>query len=75
VIIGPFVGLLLVIVLSIAGIFDFYWIIRLAVRHGIEDARRRNLSRVRKILAGTRSALATVCWDPSRLSDHRGERE
>jgi hypothetical protein len=26
---------------SIVGLFVLYWIIRLAVRHGIEDARRR----------------------------------
>jgi uncharacterized membrane protein YdjX (TVP38/TMEM64 family) len=56
VIIGPFFGLLLVIVLSIVGIFVFYWIIRLAVRHGIEDARRRNPSRVRE----------DIGWDPQR---------
>lgn len=56
VIIGPFFGLLLVIVLSIVGIFVFYWIIRLAVRHGIEDARRRNPSRVREDMG----------WDPQR---------
>ena len=55
-VIGPFFGLLLVIVMSIAGIFVFYWIVRLAVRHGIEDARRRNLSRVRE----------DTGWDPQR---------
>ena len=32
---------LIIFAVSAAGIFLFYWIIRLAVRHGIEDARRR----------------------------------
>jgi hypothetical protein len=32
---------LIIFAASVAGIFLFYWTIRLAVRHGIEDARRR----------------------------------
>lgn len=34
-------GPILVFASSVAGLFGFYWTIRLAVRHGIEDARRR----------------------------------
>jgi hypothetical protein len=41
---------------SLVGLYVFYWVIRLAVRHGIEDARRR-----REQHAGEERA-----WDPAR---------
>ncbi len=48
--------LILEIVAPIVGFFILYWIIRLAVRHGIEDVQRRNLTRAREDIA----------WDPQR---------
>jgi hypothetical protein len=57
--------LLLLIVAYVAGpvigLMIFYWIIRLGVRHGIEDARRRREIEVRE----------SGYWDPARLgADH-----
>ena len=54
--IGPLFGLMLAIVSPVVGVFVLYWIIRIAVRHGIEDARRRNLSQARE----------DISWDPRR---------
>ena len=45
---------------SIVGLLVLYWIIRLAVRHGIEDARRR---RGQEPPAGY--------WDPARTEARR----
>jgi hypothetical protein len=41
---------------SLVGLYVFYWVIRLAVRHGIEDARRRHEQQAREERA----------WDPAR---------
>ncbi|HJZ00197.1 MAG TPA: hypothetical protein VJ305_05715 [Streptosporangiaceae bacterium] len=41
---------------SLVGLYVFYWVIRLAVRHGIEDARRRREQQAREERA----------WDPAR---------
>jgi hypothetical protein len=41
---------------SVAGLYVFYWVIRLAVRHGIDDARRRREQQAREEKA----------WDPAR---------
>jgi hypothetical protein len=41
---------------SLVGLYVFYWVIRLAVRHGIEDARRRREQQAREESA----------WDPAR---------
>ncbi len=48
--------LLLAAVSSVVALFVFYWIIRLAVCHGIEDARRRR----------ERQAAERAGWDPAR---------
>ena len=40
---------------SLVGLYVFYWVIRLAVRHGIEDARRRR-----------EQAREESAWDPAR---------
>ncbi len=49
-------GLLLAIVSPVVGALLFYWVIRLAVRHGIEDAWRRR----------GRSSETETGWDPAR---------
>jgi uncharacterized membrane protein len=41
---------------SVVALFVLYWIIRLAVRHGIEDARRHR----------KRQAAEEAGWDPAR---------
>jgi hypothetical protein len=41
---------------SVIALFVLYWIIRLAVCHGIEDARRRR----------ERQAAERAGWDPAR---------
>ena len=41
---------------SVAGLYVFYWVIRLAVRHGIDDARRGREQQARDENA----------WDPAR---------
>jgi uncharacterized membrane protein len=46
---------LLAAVSSVVALFVLYWIIRLAVRHGIEDARRRE-----------GQAAEESGWDPAR---------
>jgi hypothetical protein len=51
------VVLFLAIVLSLLGLWAFYWMVRLAVRHGMEDAWRR-----RDEPAGGR---ASGYWDPA----------
>jgi protein-S-isoprenylcysteine O-methyltransferase Ste14 len=52
----PVLVALLAFIGSLVGLYLFYWVIRLAVRHGIEDARRR-----REQQASEESA-----WDPAR---------
>jgi hypothetical protein len=49
------VDLPLVIVSPIIGMLVIYWVIRLAVRHGIEDARHR----------GDGSPRTDASWDPA----------
>ena len=41
---------------SLVGLYVFYWVIRMAVRQGIEDARRRREQQAREESA----------WDPAR---------
>lgn len=50
-------GVLLVAVGALVGLMIFYWTIRLAVRHGIEDARRRR----------GQAPPDSGYWDPARL--------
>ena len=46
---------------SLVSLMILYWIIRLAVRHGIEDARRRR----------TQEPPAPGSWDPARTEARR----
>jgi protein-S-isoprenylcysteine O-methyltransferase Ste14 len=52
----PLFEILLAFVGPIAGLLILYWIIRLAVRHGIEDARTRR----------GRETTPAGYWDPAR---------
>ena len=54
---GPLVAIMLWVFGPVIGLMIFYWIIRLAVRHGIEDATRR------------RGQLppSSGYWDPAQL--------
>jgi hypothetical protein len=45
-------------ILTIVSLFILYWIIRVAVCHGIEDARRR----------AARKAREATGWDPAQPS-------
>jgi hypothetical protein len=54
---APLAIILLSAVSSVVSLLILYWIIRLAVRHGIEDARRR----------GVKAAAESGNWDPARL--------
>jgi uncharacterized membrane protein YdjX (TVP38/TMEM64 family) len=49
-------GPVLAFIGSLVGLYVFYWVIRLAVRHGIEDARRRREQQARE----------ENVWDPAR---------
>lgn len=42
---------------SVVGVFVLYWVIRLAVRHGIEDAQRNRV----------RQSAVEAGWDPARI--------
>jgi uncharacterized membrane protein YdjX (TVP38/TMEM64 family) len=42
---GHLVNFLLAVVSAVVGVLSLYWTVRLAVRHGIEDARRRRSQR------------------------------
>jgi hypothetical protein len=53
-VLGPVLGF----ALSAVVLFVLYWTIRLAVRHGIEDARRRHESPAEESAPGF--------WDPAR---------
>ena len=53
---GALLHVVLALVFLIVVLLVLYWVIRLAVRHAIEDARRRDQIRVRE----------NVGWDPSR---------
>jgi uncharacterized protein (DUF2062 family) len=53
----PLAIILLSTVGSVVTLVIFYWIIRLAVRHGIEDARRRR----------DKAQAESGYWDPARL--------
>ena len=57
----PLAVLLLGALGSIVGLFVLYWIIRLAVRHGIEDARR----------CRGQEPPAPGYWDPARTEARR----
>lgn len=57
VILAPLAVILLVTFGPVVALAIFYWIIRLAVRHGIEDARRRR---------GDAPAESGY-WDPAKL--------
>jgi hypothetical protein len=54
---NPLFVILLYVVGPVVGLMIFYWIIRLAVRHGIEDASRRR----------GREQRESGYWDPARL--------
>jgi uncharacterized membrane protein YdjX (TVP38/TMEM64 family) len=54
--IWPVLVAVLAFIGSLVGLYLFYWVIRLAVRHGIEDARRRREQQAREESA----------WDPAR---------
>jgi hypothetical protein len=51
----PLAIILLVAVAFIVGLLILYWVIRLAVRHGIEDARKRS-----------QAGPAAANWEPAR---------
>lgn len=51
-------AVILSVIMTIVAIYVLYWIIRVAVCHGTEDAHRR----------AAREARATAGWDPARPS-------
>lgn len=57
----PLVVIMLWVFGPVIGLMTFYWVIRLAVRHGIEDATRRR----------TELPRSSGYWDPARLEVNR----
>lgn len=58
----PLAIILLVPTGSVVSLMILYWVIRLAVRHGIEDARRRNEAR----------PAGSGYWEPARAGRPSG---